>query len=126
MKQIFLATFLCSSVVSAQNMTVVPKPALFMTRVSVNPSKAATLGAFQVLFAGVAFVPAAFVALAVKRHAGEASVELIFATVAGTILAASAGVTLAQALSNFADATASAIWNPDEVVVVKTPIAVLN
>lgn len=137
MKQVFLAIFLCSFVVSAQNATLVPKPALFITRVSVSPSKAATLGAFQILYASVAFIPAALVAMAVKRHAaknsdphgkgalGEASAGLIFATVAGAILAASAGVTLAQALSNFADATASAIWNPDEVAVVKTPIAVL-
>lgn len=133
MKQVFLGFLLCSGFVHAQNIT---KPALFITRVSVSPSKAATLGAFQVLYAGVAFIPAALVAMAVKQHAaknsesngkgaiGEASGGLTFATVAGAILAASAGVTLAQAWSNFADATASAIWNPDEVVVVKTPIAV--
>lgn len=124
MKRVFLAILLCADFASAQNIT---KPALFITRVNVLPSKAATLGAFQILYAGVAFIPAAFVALAVKRHAGpvgEASAELTFATVGGAILAASAGVTLAQAWSNFAEATASSIWNPDEVVVVKAPIAV--
>jgi hypothetical protein len=136
MKRIFLATLFCAGFVSAQNATVVSNPALFLIRVSVLPSKAATLGAFQVLFASIAFIPAALVAMAIKQHVAEnsglhakgaiggASAGLTFATVAGTIVAASSGVTLAQAWSNFAEAAASAIWNPTEVVLVKTPVAV--
>lgn len=132
MKNLFLVSLLCGSAISATNAT---KPAIFLNRANVLPEKIATQGAFQALFGTITFIPAALVAVAVKRHAavatephmkgviGEAPWLLAFATAGGAIFGGASVFLWSQAFASWSEAAASAIWNPDAAVV-KTPIAV--